>query len=94
MLRGYYRDFRLAEKLGEQFIRDLFHCILLDVEQEKGCGDLGKVDLLIHDVEELRTFPGSKKLAKIYQELSDELSSWLSKNGEFNEDNQFIGFKA
>ena len=35
MLRGYYRDFRLAEKLGEQFIRDLFHCILLDIEQER-----------------------------------------------------------
>ena len=91
MLRGYYREFRLAEKLGEQFIRDLFHCILLDIEQEK---DIGKTDLLIKDVETLRTFPGSNKLAKVYRELSWELSRWLNKNCEFNEDNQFIGFKA
>ena len=91
MLRGYYKDFRLAEKMGEQFIRDLFHCILLDIEQEK---DIGKADLLMSDMETLRTFPGSRKLAEIYQELSDELYSWLSKNCEFNKDNQFIGFKA
>ena len=91
MLRGYYKDFRLAEKMGGQFIRDLFHCVLLDIEQEK---DIGKVDLLMKDMETLRTFPGSSKLANIYQELSDELSRWLSKNCDFNEDNQFIGFKA
>ena len=91
MLRGYYNDFRLAEKMGEQFIKDLFHCILLDIEQEK---DIGKVDLLIKDMETLRTFPGSSKLARIYQELFDELSYWMSKNCEFNKDNQFIGFKA
>lgn len=91
MLRGYYRDFRMAEKLGEQFIRDLFHCILLDIEQEKDCG---KADLLISDIETLRTFPGSKKLAKVYQELSGELDRWLNKNCEFNENNQFVGFKA
>ena len=91
MLRGYYKDFRLAEKMGEQFIKDLFHCILLDIEQEK---DIGKVDLLMKDMETLRTFPGSRKLAKIYQELSDELSYWMSKNCEFNKDNQFIEFKA
>lgn len=91
MRTGYYKHFRRAEKLGEQFIRDLFHCILLDIEQER---DEGDVNFLIEDIEELRTFPGSKKLAKIYQELSDELSTWLSKNCEFNTDNQFIGFKA
>ena len=91
MLRGYYKDFRLAEKLGEQSIRDLFHCILLDIEQEK---DIGKIDLLMKDIETLRTFPGSKKLADIYQELSDELDRWLSKNCEFNLDNQCVGFKA
>ena len=91
MLRGYYKDFRLAEKMGEQIIRDLFNCILLDIEQEK---DVGKIDLLMEDMETLRTFPGSKKLAKIYQELSEELDRWLSKNCEFNKDNQFIEFKA
>lgn len=91
MRTGYYKHFRRAEKLGEQFIRDLFHCILLDIEQEK---DEGDVNFLIEDIEDLRTFPGSKKLAKIYQQLSNELSTWLSKNCEFNEDNQFIGFKA
>ena len=91
MIRGYYKDFRLAEKLGEQFIRDLFHCILLDIEQEK---DIGKTDLLMKDIENLRTFPGSNKLAKVYQQLSDELNRWLNKNCDFNEDNQFIGFKA
>ena len=91
MLRGYYKDFRLAEKMGEQFIKDLFHCILLDIEQEK---DIGKVDLLMKDMETLRTFPGSRKLARIYQELSNELSYWMSKNCEFNKDNQFIEFKA
>ena len=91
MLRGYYKDFRLAEKMGEQFIRDLFHCILSDIDQEK---DIGKTDLLMKDMETLRTFPGSIKLAQVYQELSDELYRWLSKNCEFNKDNQFIGFKA
>lgn len=91
MKTGYYKHFRRAEKLGEQFIRDLFHCILLDIEQER---DEGDVNFLVKDIEELRTFPGSKKLAKVYQELSDELSTWLSKNCEFNKDNQFVGFKA
>ena len=91
MRTGYYKHFRRAEKLGEQTVRDLFHVILLDIEQER---DEGDVNFLVEDIETLRTFPGSKKLAKIYQELSDELSSWLSKNCEFNSDNQFVGFKA
>ena len=91
MVRGYYRDFRLAEKLGEQFIRDLFHCILLDIEQER---DEGDVNFLVKDIEELRTFPGSNKLAKVYQQLSDELHSWLRKNCEYNELAELYMLKA
>ena len=82
MRTGYYKHFRRAEQLGEQSIRDLFHCILLDIEQER---DEGDVNFLVKDIEELRTFPGSKKLAKVYQELSDELYNWLRKNCEYNE---------
>lgn len=91
MKTGYYKHFRRAEKLGEQFIRDLFHCILLDIEQER---DEGDVNFLVEDIENLRTFPGSKKLAKVYQELSDELSTWLSKNCEYNELAQLYMLKA
>lgn len=91
MKTGYYKHFRRAEKLGEQFIRDLFNCILLDIEQER---DEGDVNFLVEDIETLRTFPGSKKLAKVYQELSDELSTWLSKNCEYNELAQLYMFKA
>ena len=91
MKTGYYKHFRRVEKLGEQFIRDLFNCILLDIEQER---DEGDVNFLVKDIEELRTFPGSKKLAKVYQELSDELSTWLSKNCEYNELAQLYMLKA
>ena len=91
MKTGYYKHFRRAEKLGEQFIRDLFNCILLDIEQER---DEGDVNFLVKDIETLRTFPGSKKLAKVYQELSDELCNWLSKNCEYNELAQLYMLKA
>ena len=91
MKTGYYKHFRRAEKLGEQTIRDLFHCILLDIEQER---DEGDVNFLVEDIETLRTFPGSKKLAKVYQELSDELATKKRKNCEYNELAQLYMLKA
>ena len=91
MRTGYYKHFRRAEKLGEQTVRDLFNVILLDIEQER---DEGDVNLLVEDIETLRTFPGSMKLGKIYQELSDELATWLRKNCEYNDLDQVYMLKA
>ena len=76
-MRNYYTELRQAEKLGKASVRDLLYVFLEEIKEEK---DALELDRLLNDITCLTTIAGSKKLCKMYEELSNELLSWLGEN--------------
>lgn len=76
-MRNYYAELRQAEKLGKASVRDLLYVFLEEIKEEK---DVNELDRLSNDIECLSVIAGSKKLSEMYQELENELLSWLGEN--------------
>ena len=76
-MRNYYTELRLAERLGKANVRDLIYVFLKEIEEDK---DANELDRLMEDIKCLTFISGSKKLSKMYEELSNELCRWYSKN--------------
>ena len=76
-MRNYYAELRQAEKLGKASVRDLLYVFLEEIKEEK---DVLELDWLMEDIKCLTFISGSKKLSEMYQQLSNELCEWYSKN--------------
>lgn len=76
-MRNYYAELRQAEKLGKASVRDLLYVFLEEIKEEK---DAPELDRLLNDITCLTIIAGSKELSKMYEELSNELLSWLGEN--------------
>ena len=76
-MRNYYAELRQAEKVGKASVRDLLHVFLDEIKTEK---DVLELDRLLNDINCLTIIAGSKELSKMYEELSNELLSWLGEN--------------
>ena len=76
-MRNYYAELRHAEKLGKASVRHLLYVFLEEIKEEK---DVLELDRLMEDIKCLTFISGSKKLSEMYQQLSNELCGWYSKN--------------
>ena len=76
-MRNYYAELRQAEKLGKASVRNLLYVFLEEIKEDK---DALELDWLMEDIKCLTIISGSKKLSKMYEELSNELCGWYSKN--------------
>ena len=78
-MRNYYAELRQTEKLGKASVRDLLYVFLEEIKEEK---DVLELDRLMEDIKCLTFISGSKKLSEMYQQLSNELCGWYSKNAD------------
>lgn len=92
-MRDYYEEFRKAEKLGEQFVRDLFHVFLDEIESEK---DVEGVNNLYDDIIYCAVSPSSDKEAqRIYEEIADEWVCWVREKCVIDDDyDEVVSFKG
>lgn len=89
-MRDYFKEFRKAEKLGVESIRDLYYVLLSTAEEER---NVSKVNQLVDTIADCATF-SNRKSKQIYEEIEQDLLDWMREKCKFNDYGEVISFKG
>ena len=89
-MTNYYDDFRKAERLGVESIRDLYYVLLSTAEEER---NVSKVNQLFDTIADYATF-SNRKSKQIYEEIERDLLDWMREKCKFNDYGEVISFKG
>lgn len=89
-MTNYYDDFRKAERLGVESIRDLYYVLLSTAEEER---NVSKVNQLVDTIADCATF-SNRKSKQIYEEIEQDLLDWMREKCKFNDYGEVVSFKG